>query len=212
MKRFVCLLGLLFAWQAQTALFAQTLEDTDDVVFNAHLLETFDLTADGVDQEITFAIAADYNNGVIEGAGIEPGITLITDEATDIWNLTIECPNFQGYGGTTGTINIENLGVYCTQTAGGAHSLTGECSCAYLDPSTILQMSTAAQLLIDNGTGNAGDATDNAFTLHWEMGTPLLAAGGTIPPLGTMFDQLSNGDFTVGDYTTTAILTLYSLP
>lgn len=211
MKKLAIILGFLFA--LQTGLFAQVQVDNDIVVFNAHLLQTFNLTVvNGNTQEITFAVAADYNNGVIEAAGIAPGTSLITVEATDIWNLTIECPDFLP-GGTTpggGVIEIENLGVYCTQS--GTYSLSGECDCPYISPATILPLTNAAQLLIDNGSGNAGDASNNSFTLHWEMGTlPILQAANT-PANGSMFDQMTAGEFTIGDFTTTATLTLFSLP
>ena len=82
MKKIVLLFGLLFALQA--AIMAQ-LTDQEVVVFNAHLNETFNLNVDGVTQEITFAVAADYNNGVTEAGGIVPGFTLISVEATGDW-------------------------------------------------------------------------------------------------------------------------------
>ena len=199
MKKIVILLGLLFAMQ--TALWAQVTEG--DVIFNAHLLSTFNLNVDGVDQEITFANAADYNNGVIEAVGILPGITVISVEATEDWDLTIECPAFIGYAGPngagTGTIPPENLGV--TITEDGAHGTgTGE----VIYSANPLGLTIAAQALISKGANsNAGDISDNAFTLHWQMGTML----GTMTAT-SMFDQMANGDFSTGDFTTTATLTL----
>jgi hypothetical protein len=202
MKKIALLFGFVFAFQV--ALLAQV-EDFENVIFNAHLLETFDITVvSGGVQEITFAVAADYNNGVTEGAGILPGFTEITIEATGDWDLTITCPDFIPGGATpgTGNIPIENLGV--TITEDGAHGIgTGEVTygCPPGTPQVLLDADTP--LISYGGSSNAGDASDNAFTLHWEMGTAAVGYG------STMFDQMANGDFTVGDYTTTAVLNLY---
>jgi len=203
MKKFVLLLGLLFALQTQTLLMAQ-LTDQEVVVFNAHLLETFNLNVDGVVQEITFGFAADYNNGVFEGAGILPGFTLISVEATGNWWLSINCPDFTG----AGTIPIDNLGVWCEAT--GAHQFGAEVTCLYQNAAASLGLTNppAVPELIGLGTGNGGDITDNSFTLHWRMGT---MDNGTMHAT-SMFDQMANGDFIPGDYTTTATLTLTQIP
>jgi hypothetical protein len=207
MKKFVLLLGLLFAMQ--TALMAQ--DTTGTVVFNAHLLSTFNLNVDGVDQEITFANAAQYNTGVTEGAGIAPGFTLISVEATGNWELKINCPDFLPYAGPngpgTGTIPINNLGVYVIATGGNTFT-GGEVTCAYQSAAAALGLDNADQPLIGLGSGNGGDITDNAFTLHWLMGTKQ----GTMEST-SMFDQmaLTPPVFGVGDFTTTAILTLHAL-
>lgn len=207
MKKITLLLGLLFTMQM--AIMAQV--TTGDVVFNAHLLSTFNLNVDGVDQEITFANAADYNNGVVEAIGILPGFTVISVEATEDWYLTIECPDFVGYAGPngagTGTIPSDNLGV--TITEDGAHGLaTGEVDYLAGNPDPEGLFNAPANLIWKGVNSNAGDVTDNAFTLHWQMGTQL----GTMYSLGSMFDQMANGDFSTGDFTTTAVLTLIPNP
>lgn len=203
MKKFVLLLGILFAMQ--TALVAQ-LTDQEVVVFNAHLLSTFNLNVDGVVQEITFANAADYNLGVTEplASGIDPGFSLISVEATGNWWLSINCPDFTG----PDNIPINNLGVWCEAT--GGHQFGAEVTSLYPNLGASLGLSNppAVPEIIGNGTGNAGDATDNAFTLHWRMGTQ---DNGTMH-VGSMFDQMANGDFPIGDYTTTATLTLTEIP
>jgi hypothetical protein len=202
MKKFVFLLAILFAMQ--TALLAQ-LTDTEPVVFNAHLLETFNLNIDvpGATQEITFAVAADYNNGVFEAAGIVPGISHATVEATGNWELTILCPDFVGGNGGAQVIPINNLGVWCDDLL-GTHKFGGEVTCAYQNAAASLGLSTGSQVLIGLGSGNAGDITDNHFVLHWRMGT---RDNASMNPL-SMFDQLAVPDFTTGDYTTTALLTI----
>jgi hypothetical protein len=209
MKRIVLTLGLLFAMQAM--LLAQ-LTDQEVVVFNAHLLKTFNLNVDGIVQDITFTTAADYNNGVTEAGGIVPGFTDISVEATGNWWLSINAPDFVGYNGPnglgTGTIPINNLGVWCEAT--GAHAFGGEVTCAYQAAVDALglQNPPAAPTLIGNGTGNAGDISDNSFQLHWLMGTQQ----GSMNTVTTMFDQMSAGTFGLGDFTTTATLTLTEIP
>jgi hypothetical protein len=205
MKKLVFLFTLLFAMQ--TALMAQ-LTDQEVVVFNAHLLQTFNLNVDGAIQEITFAVAADYNNGVTEAGGIIPGFTLISVEATGDWHLEIECPDFLPGGGNpgTGSIPINNLGVWCAAT--GTHQFGTEVECAYQSAPAALGLDPAPQMLIDLGTTNAGDISDNSFTLHWLMGT----MQGTMET-ESMFNQLALGTiFSPGDYTTTATLTLTEIP
>jgi hypothetical protein len=199
MKKLVFALGIFFA--LQTGLFAQVL--TGDVVFNAHLLSTLNLNVDGVVQDITFQTATEYNDGVVEsgtlGVAIYPGTTAISVEATEDWKLNIECPDFSG----PDNIPINNLGVYVAQA--GLHNLTTDCVCAFTTPATIKGLTTGPELLMNAGTaGNGGDIDDNAFTLHWEMGTQRNAS---MNPL-SMFDQMAQGDFPIGEYTTTATLTL----
>jgi hypothetical protein len=211
MKKLILITGILFAMQ--TALMAQV-TDTDIVVFNAHLLKTFDLTVvDGNTQEITFAVAADYNNGVVGGLGILPGISTITVEATGNWWLSINAPDFIPYatgpnGAGTGTIPINNLGVWCQAT--GGNQFGSEVTCAYdaVANALGLQNPPAAPTLIGNGTGNAGDISDNTYVLNWLMGTQ----DGSMNTATTMFDQLSSGVFGPGDFTTTATLTLTEIP
>jgi hypothetical protein len=195
---------IFFAVALQAMVFSQT--TTQDIIFNAHLLQTFNLNLlNGGTQEITFQNAADYNNGVVAGTGILPGTSDITIEATEDWILNIECPDFVGYAGPngagSGTIPSEDLGV--TITATGAHTIaTGEVTYT-CTPGNPQQMLNATTLLIGQGANaNAGDATDNAFTLTWEMGTAAVGYG------TSMFDQMANGDFSTGDFTTTATLTL----
>jgi hypothetical protein len=202
MKKIVFALGLALAMQ--TGLMAQ-LTDQENITFNAHLLETFNLNVvTGAVQEITFAVAADYNLGVTEAGGIVPGTSTITVEATGDWDLSFEAPDFTPFGANpgTGAIPIENLGVWCVAT--GTHQFGTEVACTYTSAATAMGVTAAPQDLITLGTTNAGDATDNAFTLHWLMGT----MQGSMEPT-SMFAQLSLGTlFSVGDYQSIGILTL----
>jgi hypothetical protein len=204
MKKLVLLLGLMFALQA--AMMAQN--TTGNIIFNAHLNQTFNLIIDlgtPVDQEITFATAADYNNGVVAGAGIQPGSSQIQVEATEDWNLTMGCPDFLITGGGTETIPIGNLGYVISENAG--HGNNDE---VLYTPGLIMMTNATTTALISVGpNGNAGDISDNDFTLTWEMGTAALQG---MNLLGSMFDQMANGDFTTGDYQAIALLTLTPAP
>jgi hypothetical protein len=102
-------------------------------------------------------------------------------------------------------ITIDNVGVWCEAT--GVHQFGTEVTCAYQSADAALGLSTADVTLIDLGTGNAGDATDNLFVLHWLMGT----MQGSMNPQ-SMFAQLSAGVFTMGEYTTTIVLTMTEIP
>lgn len=202
MKKTVLLLAVFFAFGQ--AIFAQT--DTEPVNFNAILNSVFNLNVtSGVDQTATFDSPAAYNGGVWEGAGFAPGFSTVTMEATGNWNLQISCPDFV-MGAEA--IPINNLGVWCEAT--GTHQFGTEVTCAYTTAATSMGLSNANQMLIDLGTdpsGNGGDATDNAYTLHWRMGTMDGGMNGT-----SMFDQMANGDFPIGTYTTTATLTMTAIP
>lgn len=205
MKRIIISLGILLAMQGAT--FAQ-LTDSENIVFNAHLLKVFSLNVlNGATQEITFSTAANYNNGVIEGAGIATGTTAVTVEATGNWVMSILAPDFVPYvgpnGAGTGTIPINNLGVWLVAT--GAHQFGVEISCPYTNLATARGLATTSQQLIGLVTSNSGDASDNAFTLHWQMGQGLACP---LMNQTTMFDQMSAGTFGPGDFTTTAILTI----
>lgn len=197
MKKLVLLLGLMFALQA--AMMAQ--QNTDNILFTAHLNQTFNINVPSGDaQIITFANAADYNNGVVATIGIMPGISRVTVEATADWNMTIECPNFTG----AGIIPIENLGVAITDV--GTHHNNAEVVYTAL-PGTPQPLTIAPAALISKGSlSDAGDISDNSWDLTWEMGTLYLQ--GLNGPIGSMFDQMAAGYFPTGDYTTTAVVTL----
>ena len=70
-------------------------------------------------------------------------------------------------------------------------------------------MANSNQMLINNGNGNAGDISDNAFVFHWQMGQATACPNMN---QATMFDQLSSGVFGPGDFTTTAYLLLTEIP
>jgi hypothetical protein len=205
MKKTLIILGLFIA--TSSSLFAQ-LEDPEDIIFNAILGGAFNLIVqDGDIQTATFATADDYNLGVSETQGvpgIDPGYSTIAMEATGNWFLKISAPDFTPIVGT-GSIPINNVGVYCEAT--GTHQFGIEVTCAYQSADAALGLSNSDVTLIDLGSGNSGDATDNLFVLHWLMGT----MQGSMNP-SSMFEQLSLGVFSMGTYTTTIVLTMTEIP
>ena len=204
MKKLVVLFCLAFAVSAGTKVMAQVNEDQDDVEFNAHLLEVYDINVyTGQVQEITFMSALDYTAGVTEAGGIVQGYSDISVEATGDWNMTILCPDFDNGAGEF--IPINNLGVWIENNGSFTNGNQVSWSC----------VAAASAQALDNGdlpiislvTSNAGDIDENNYRFHWLMGTMQGNMNAT-----SMFDQLQNGDFILGDYSTTAILTLWSTP
>lgn len=201
MKKLTVLLCLLFAFSAGTKLMAQ-LTDQDQVVFNAHLLEVLDIQVyAGGTQEITFATAADYTNGVTEAGGIVPGFSNVSVEATGNWDMTIQCPDFTG---AAGTIPINNLGVWIENNGTFVNGTEVSWSCDA--PANAQALDNADLPIISNLTNDAGDIGENDYVFHWLMGTMQGNMNAT-----SMFDQLQSGAFGLGDYTTTALLTVTGL-
>lgn len=207
MKKLLLFFGLLAALQLHNKVMAQ-LTDEGEVIFNAYLESSFNLEVqDGGDQVATFRSSEDYNFGISETIGtpgIEPGFTTVYMEATGNWNLKISAPDFIPVVGT-GSIPINNLGVWCEAT--GVHQFGTEVACNHQSADAALGLSSTDAVLIDLLTDNSGDQTDNLFVLHWLMGT---MQGGMNP--ASMFSQLSDGIFSQGQYTTTVTLTMTEIP
>jgi hypothetical protein len=106
-------------------------------------------------------------------------------------------------GGGTDEVPIGNLGFTVTDQGDHVNGTEVTHTGATVQPLTEAE----ADLIMYNSGSNIGDASDNAWRLDWEMGTAAVAFPG-----GTMFDQIANGDFPVGDYTTTATLNLWTHP
>jgi hypothetical protein len=209
MKKIILLLALLFGFTIHTSIKAQ-LTDDGSVNFTAILGGAFQLIpVDGFDQTATFSTGDDYNFGVsqTQGTGITPGFTTVAMEATGNWNLQIKAEDFMPNGTGTGSIPISNLGVYCEAT--GVHQFGVEVTCNYVTIDAALGLTSADVTLIDlaSGNTNSGDQTDNTFVLRWLMGT----MNGTMNSQ-SMFEQLSAGLFSQGQYITTVVLTMTEIP
>lgn len=198
MKNFTIVLGILLVFpmikiQAQAT-------DNDVVNFTAVLASVLNLNVtSGQNQTATFDTPDKYNLGIDA-----VGTSTVTMEATSNWTLEINAADFTD--GASAIIPINNLGVWCEAT--GTHTIGAEATCAYTSLATSLGVTNADQMLIDNGSGNSGDASDNTFNLNWTMGT----MNGTMNT-SSMFDQLSDGTIAnLGTFLTTVNLTLTALP
>ncbi|RLD44651.1 MAG: hypothetical protein DRI89_02915 [Bacteroidetes bacterium] len=196
MKKLIIILVALFAMQT-TSVFAQT---TDIVDFQAILQDVtlIDVTA-GDAIVVTFATADEYNNGF----DVITPVTTVEVTALLNWDMTIQAPDLEIVAGGV-FIPINNIGVWCEST--GTFTFGTELTCAYTTITTPKGLTNAAEDLITNGSDNAGDPSETSFNLNWEMGSMEGGMNGT-----SMFDQLSNDDFTVGTYNTVITLTLVTL-
>ena len=197
MKKFTFLLSLVIALQAMNVQCQQT--DAEVVNFTAVLSSVLNLNITaGDNQTATFDTPDKYNLGIDA-----VGVTTVTMESTANWKLEINAADFLN---GTATIPINNLGVWCEAT--GAHQIGAEVVCSNTTLATSLGVTSADQLLLDNGSGNSGDAADNTFNLNWTMGT----MQGTMNT-ASIFQQLSDGTIAnLGTFTTTVNLTLTALP
>lgn len=197
MKKLLIIFMTLFALQT-TSVIAQT----DVVNFEAILQDVTAITVTaGNDITVTFATSDDYNFGF----DVIAPVTTVEVVALLDWDMSIAAPDF--VGGATGTdiIPINNVGVWCEAT--GVHTFGAELICAYTTITTPIGLTIADQPLITNGTGNNGDALDNAFNLNWEMGS----MNGTMNP-NSMFSQVADGTIaSLGTYNTIITLTLTTL-
>ncbi len=198
MRKFTIILAILFLIPAANIQAQAT--DTDVVNFTAILASVLNLNVtSGQNQTATFDTPDKYNLGIDD-----VGTTTVTMESTSDWTLEINAADFTD--GAAAIIPINNLGVWCEAT--GTHTIGAEATCSFTTLATSMGITNTDQVLIDNGTGNSGDASDNAFNLRWTMGT----MNGTMNT-ASMFDQLSDGTIAnLGTFTTTVNLTLTAIP
>lgn len=198
MKKFTFILVIALAGITYNAQCQAT--DAEVVNFTAVLSSVLNLNVTGGGtQTATFDTPDKYNLGIDA-----VGTTTVTMEATSNWKLEINAADFSD--GASATIPINNLGVWCEAT--GAHTIGAEVTCSNTSLATAMGLTSTDQLLLDNGTGNSGDAADNAFNLNWTMGT----MQGTMNT-SSIFQQLSDGTIAnLGSFTTTVNLTLTALP
>ena len=206
MKKMFLLFAVLLAFSTQNNLRAQT--DFDVVNFTAILQELFDITVtSGNDQTATFATAINYNDGVWELAGIASGQSVVTMEATGNWNVYIGAPDFDDGAGQA--IPIANLGVWVEDQGDHTNGVEVDYVCDAAGTSQGITNALDTEFIMHGSGGdNAGDASDNTFLLHWRMGTQ----DGTMLIGQSMFDQMANGDFGPGTYTTVVTLTMNAAP
>lgn len=198
MKKIFLLIAVLFTF-TQVSLNAQT--DFDEVIFNLELVAVFDIeVVEGALQEITFDNSDQWNNGTYQGNGIVDGYSIVTVDATSNWDMFIKAPDFIAVTGT-GTVPIDNLGVWCE--ALGTNNFSGASSCGAQAAVDSQGITTADAILIANDGGNMGNNVVNRFQLNWRMGTQEGSMN-----TASMLELLTLGGFTLGTYTTTATLTI----
>ena len=208
MKKFFFLFAVLFTF-TQLGLKAQT--DFDNVIFNLDLVAVFDIEVTTGDvQNIVFNTSDQWNNGTWETNGIATGNSEVTVNATSNWDMTITAPDFSPTGGgASGNVPITNLGFWIENL--GSYVGT-ESNWDAVDAGTAQGMTASPELCIWNQDGNMGDATNNWFRFNWRMGT--MDAGNPRFQMNalSMLQQLTAGTFTLGQYTTTAVLTINPAP
>ena len=198
MKKLMILFAAVFMFAATNVMAQDPDPDTETVDMTVVLQDVLDLNVTaGSSIVFTFDTPAEWTSGMTAPDG--GTVTTITIDATADWFLTIAAAHLTDGGGNT--MEADNVGVYCTAT--GNHTFGNEVTSSYTSSATALGLDPTEELLIENGTGNAGDATDNAFTLNWECGTGNGTMNGT-----NMLDHVAAGDFPTGTYTTTVNLTL----
>lgn len=195
MKNFIILIFALSFAFATTNIQAQDVETVD---FTVELVDVLDLVITAGDAIwFTFDDPVEYNNGIDGDAVGEQ--TDITCAATSDWELTIATPDLVGIANSD-VMTADNVGCYVT-SAGTNTFAGGQVTSAYTAYGSPLALTNAATLLIDNGSGNAGDETDNIFTLHWQVGTmgPGMNATSMLQhvALGTLSLDVYNCDITL---------------
>lgn len=197
MKKLTILIAATLMFAA-TSMQAQVTQDVSMTVILTNVLE-LNLTG-GNAIVFTFDTPAEWNNGMTAPDG---GTTsTFTINSSTNWDLSVESPDLTpAVGGNN--MPPANIGVWCEST--GTYTFGSEVTCVYTAVGSPLELENAAAILIDNGTGNAGDAAANAYTINWECGT-------MNSPMNTtsMLQHVAAGDFNADTFTSTVTFTLTS--
>lgn len=198
----------IFLFSAALILFfsaRMTAQVTDDVIFNADLVNVFAITVTAGDvQNAVFDTPAEYNLGINA-----VGTSVFQVESTEDWycDLNAAAANFTPVTGS-GNLPVDNIGYWLE--AIGSNTFGTELVLTQSNSSLATSKSVTAVpvRIIDLGSSsNAGGQTENEFNLNWTMGTMQGDMHAT-----SMMDQIANGDFTLGTYTTTITLTATQIP
>ncbi len=192
-------LMILFAAISMFAVTSTQAQVTQTVSMTVILTNVLELNLTGGNAIVfTFDTPAEWNNGMTAPDG--GTTTTITINSSTDWYLEIESPDLTPAGGGN-NMTADNIGVWCEST--GTYTFGSEVTCAYTAVGSPLELENAAATLIDNGTGNAGDATNNAYTINWECGTMNAPMNAT-----SMLQHVAGGDFNADTFTSTVTLTL----
>ncbi len=199
MKKLIIILLALFALQTTNVL----AQYTDIVNFEAILLDATSVTVTGgPDISVTFQTGPEYNDGF---PVIVPTTTVDVVSLLD-WRLAIAAPDFDNADGGGDIIPINNVGMWII--ANGTNQFGAEYAVnTYIEAAPLGLSNAPGDIIVDIGSGNAGDATANNFILNWKMGSK----EGGMNPL-SMLDQISAGTIgSLGTYNTIITLTLTTL-
>lgn len=165
--------------------FGQAISDRNVIPVAVNLNQVLRMTiTNGGNIEFVFSTIDHYKNG-ISGATATTGemyVTEFTVASSTSWELNYgaERATFIGTDDPAHTLDLDNVGF--TLVSGGAHTIgavagTGELACIPTGgvAATIADLDQyPVALLSDNGVitaSNAGDETDNSFTMTWRCGT-----------------------------------------
>ncbi|MDP4272462.1 MAG: hypothetical protein Q8909_20430 [Bacteroidota bacterium] len=158
--------------------------DSQVITLTANLKTTLALQLDTKGITFDFVSLGDYKNGLgSDGSYTSKGAV----SSTSNWNLSAKAvSDFKHSDGTT-IMPLNNVGLSVAYT--GTKPIKNNTAAAPL------ALANTERILIGhNGTNpNAGDFSDNGFTVKWEMGTKRGDMNGT-----SLFDQ----DLKKGTYTT----------
>ncbi|PTN10549.1 hypothetical protein [Mangrovibacterium marinum] len=157
-------------------------ESSEVITLTARLNSTIALDMDNSDIVFEFNELNDFRNGL---GGYEKAYQSTgTISATANWNLSFFAK--KDFTHTSGnTMPLDNVGL--------SAKFTGKNSIADYSNQQPLKLSKQSRLILgyNGSTTNAGDASDNAFTIYWEMGTKKNDMNGT-----SIYDQnLKKGEY-----------------
>jgi len=184
MKKLTILLtAVLFS---ATAAFSQPVSDQGVIPIGVTLNSILRLNiTSGGNIEYVVNTIDQYTNGIVPQTRYETHFTVASSVDFDV-SLIADAANFTGVDDATHTIPLDNLGY---TILGDGVPATGSTLLAGVQQ---LSNVSANIILSDNvapASGNAGDITQNAFVLQWELGTVAVAAAG-----GSLLNQSITSD------------------
>lgn len=176
-------------------------QSSDEIQISAAFSSSIDLTVtEGDNISFTVATLDDYTNGLADPTAYNS--KFVVNSSVDFKVDLTATPFDDGNGNI---LNANNFGYTIadagTHAAGTNHLLMG----AATTPSTYALLGNNTEVVTATGSGNAGDATQNAFTLKFELGT---AAVRTISGLPRLLDQ----NIAPATYSSTVTLTASAMP
>ena len=201
--------------------FSQAVKDRQVIPVAVNLNQVLRMTiTNGGNIEFVFNSIDDYRLGLSGDAGTSGSANPASSDAFYVTDFTVasstrwqldygaEEATFIGTDDPTATLDLANVGY--SIVSNGTHNFEAAGALQVADPTAELWSGTTvngsevaglenypAELIDDNGTGvagsdaNAGDASDNDFTITWRCGTGWNEGAAGIPPMvsTSMLDQ-----------------------